>query len=179
MSNAPQYYSPSGEPSSFRPIGAVEEGEAVARPSRIEEEVSSVDSNEVDSMLRSLMSDGESTTLEAGEDEDPPDIILEEDGEDVLADLYMPPNEVGSAASVQSNSDWIEICMENRFLTKGSIYFAFPDGYELVLPAAGSRITNCPSTHIAIYVHMLDFGFRFPLDPFIVKVFQAWSICVS
>lgn len=49
----------------------------------------SVDSNRVDSVLRALMDDGESTTLEADVDEDPPKIILEEDDE-ALADLYMP-----------------------------------------------------------------------------------------
>lgn len=26
---------------------------------------------------------------------------------------------------------------------------------------------------------MLDFGLRFPLDPFIVKIFKAWNICLS
>lgn len=33
--------------------------------------------------------------------------------------------------------------------------------------------------HVAIYAHMLDFGLRFPLDPFIVKIFRAWTICLS
>lgn len=26
---------------------------------------------------------------------------------------------------------------------------------------------------------MLDFGLRFPLDPFVVKIFQAWNNCLA
>lgn len=26
---------------------------------------------------------------------------------------------------------------------------------------------------------MLDFDLRFPLDPFIVKIFRAWNICLA
>lgn len=91
----------------------------------------------------------------------------------------MPPNEAGSAPSVQVDSEWLEICVENRYCVKGPEYFAFLDGHDLVLPAVGSRVTDCPAGHVAIYAHMLDFGLRFPLDPFIVKIFQAWNICLS
>lgn len=65
-----------------------------------------------------------------------------------------------------------------RFLTKGPIYFAFPYEYKLVLPAEEDRITDWPPRHVAIYAHMLEFGLRFPLDPFIVKIFQPWNICL-
>lgn len=130
--------------------------------------MSFIDSNEVDSVVRSRMSDGESTTLKPEEDEEPPEVILEEDDEVSLADLYMPPNEAGSAASVQVDLDWMEICKENRLCMKGLKYYAFPDGYELVLSVVGSRVTDCPAGHVAIYAHTLDIGLYFPLDPFIV-----------
>lgn len=121
-------------------------------------------------MVRALIFDGESTTLEADEDEDLPEITSEED-DDALADLYMPPNEDGSMAYIQVDADWMEICRENKFLINGPVYFAFLEEYELVLPAVRSRITGCPPGHVAIYAYMLDFGLRFPLDSFIVKVF--------
>ena len=91
----------------------------------------------------------------------------------------MPPSEAGSAATVQIDGDWAAICLDNKFLTKGPQYFAFPDDYKLVLPASGSRVTDCLAGHVAIYAHMHDFGLRFPLDPFFVKVFQAWNICLT
>lgn len=73
----------------------------------------------------------------------------------------------------------VEISMENIFRIKGPKYFSFPDEYELVLLAVGSRVTDCPLGHVAIYAHMLDFGLRLPLHPFILKIFQAWNICLS
>lgn len=94
---SPQLF-PLGEALSSRLVG-VAEHEAIAGPSRRPDEVSSVDSDEVDSVVRALESDGESTSLEAEEDEDPPEVISEED-EIGLVDLYMPPSEAGSAASV-------------------------------------------------------------------------------
>lgn len=73
----------------------------------------------------------------------------------------------------------VEISMENIFRIKGPKYFSFPDEYELVLPAVGSRVIDCPLGRVAIYAHMLDFGLRLPLHPFILKIFQAWNICLS
>ena len=142
---------PPGETSSSRPAGVAVEDEAILGPSRVQEEVSSVDSNELDSVVRSLSSDGISITLEGDEDEDPPEIIPDDSDEEALAELYMPPNEVGSAASVAVDMGWIGIYLENQFCNKGPIYFAFPDGYKLVLPAEGGRITDCPPGHVAIY----------------------------
>lgn len=91
----------------------------------------------------------------------------------------MPPNEAGSAAFIVFDMGWVGICVENRFLTKGAIYFAFPDDYRLVMPAEGDKIIDCPPGHVAIYAHMLDFGLRFPLDPFIIKIFRAWNIYLA
>lgn len=125
------------------------------------------------------MSDGESTTIEAEEDEYPLKIIPEEDDEDALADLYMLPNEAASAASIQVNDGWVKVCQENRFCIKGPVYFAFPTNYELVLTATSSRVTDFPAGHVAIYTHMLDFGLCFSLDLFIVKIFEAWNICLA
>lgn len=48
-----------------------------------------------------------------------------------------------------------------------------------MLPASESRVTECLAGHVAIYAHLLDFGLRFPLDPFFVEVFQAWNICLA
>lgn len=48
-----------------------------------------------------------------------------------------------------------------------------------MLPAVGSRVTDCLAGYVAIYAHMVDFGLRFFLDRFIVKIFWAWDICLS
>ena len=82
---------PPGEPSSSRPVRVVERGETSVRPTSNEVVVSSVDSDEVDSVVRALEeSDEESTTIEPEEDEDredPPEVIPKELDEDGLADL--------------------------------------------------------------------------------------------
>ena len=122
LAERPPLLFPPGEPSSSSQAWAPEESERALGPSRVEDKVSSVDSDEVDSVVRALMSDGESTTLEADEDEDPHEIIPEEDDEDALADLYMPPNEADSAASVEVDADWMKICRENRCCIKGPIH---------------------------------------------------------
>lgn len=101
-------------------------------------------------MIRALMLDGKSTTIEAEEDEDPPEVIPEDD-DDTLDDLHMPPNEADNTTSVQVDSDWIEICLENIFCTKGSKFFAFRAGYDLVLSVVGSWVTDCAAGHFAIY----------------------------
>lgn len=71
--------------------------------------MSSIDPDEVDSVVYALISDVESTTIEAEVDEDPPEVIPEEDDDDALDDMYLPPSEVGRAASIQVNSEWLEI----------------------------------------------------------------------
>lgn len=91
-------------------------GEAIAELSRCPVEVSSMDSDEVENVVRALESDIESTTIEAEEDEDPPEVIPEEEDEVGLADLYMPP---GSVASVKVDDGWATVCRENKFLVKG------------------------------------------------------------
>lgn len=141
--------------------------------------MSSVDSNEVDSVVRALVSNRESTTLEAEENEYPPEVIAQEDDEDSLANLYRPPNEEDSGASVKVDSEWLDICVENKFCVKGPEYFAFSDWYELVLPAVRSRVTDGLAGHVSIYVQMLDLRLSFPLDPFIFEIFQAWNIFLS
>lgn len=102
-------------------------------------------------------------TLEADNDEDSPEVIREEDDE-TLDNLYMSPSEVGSAAFVQVDSSWRETCIKHKFCIKATKAFAFSDGYELLLSFVGSRVTDYPIGHVAVYTHMLDFGLRFPLD---------------
>lgn len=73
-----------GEPSSPRLARQLDRGvlsKMVGKEILEEDDVMSVDSAEVDSVLRDLMSDHESTTLEADEDEGPPEVIPEDDDE--------------------------------------------------------------------------------------------------
>nr|XP_021851966.1 uncharacterized protein LOC110791524 [Spinacia oleracea] len=58
-------------------------------------------------------------------------------------------------------------------------YLKLPKGYRLVIAAEGSVILDCPPDHIGVYAHHLDFGLRFPLHPFIEKVFRAWNVCLA
>lgn len=178
-------HSPELFPAGSSPVrrSTFEVGETSHRPVPREIPASPVHSDAVESVEKYVAgTDEESTTLEAESDsdqEDPPEIIPEDSDEDALAELYMPPSDEGCAGSVQLDIGWAKTCRQSKFLIKGPQYFAFPDDYTLVLPAEGSRVTDCPSGHVAIYAHMLDFGLRFPLDPFFVKVFKAWNICLA
>lgn len=138
--------------------------------------MSSANPDKLDCVVRALISDRESTTIKANEDEDPFEVIPEDDDDNSLAAMYVPPNEASSVTSVQVDLDWLQIYAENRFCIKGPKFFAFPEGYELLFPADESRVKHCPTGNVAIYAHMLDFDLRLPLDPFIVKIFQAWNI---
>lgn len=90
-----------------------EEGEAVAGPSKVQEELPFVDSDEVESVVPSLLSDGESVALEVDEDEDPLEFNLVVFDEEALVECYMPHNEAGCAASVAINMGWVCTCLEN------------------------------------------------------------------
>lgn len=140
---------PPSEASSSRPVGVATEGEAIAGPFQRLGKASSVNSDEVASVVRSFLSDEESGTLEADDDKDPPEIIIDDSDEEALEEPYMPPHEVGSAASVVLDMGWVGICIENRFLTKGPAYFAFPNDYRLMMRVEGDKITDCPPRHVA------------------------------
>lgn len=47
-----------------------------------------------------------------------------------------------------------------------------------MLPAKKSRVTDYPVGHVPVYAHILDFGLRFPIDPFIAKIIKPWNICL-
>lgn len=95
-----------------------------------------------------------------------------------MNDLYMPPCAVGSRAFVQIDPSWRRT-LSNKLYSRGAEAFAFLDGYELVMPSERSQVTNCSIGHVAVYMHMIDFGLRFPLDPFIVQVVKAQNIGLS
>lgn len=92
---------PNNGPPSPKPIKILEIGETSTRPVPKEVVVSSIDSDDVDSIVWALEeSNDESTTIEASDDEDredPPEVIPEESDEDGLAELYMLPSEAGCA----------------------------------------------------------------------------------
>lgn len=168
-----------GEPSSSKATRVLEDGAPTPQSSDdMEDDVSSVDSKEVDIVLCDMMSDVESTYLETNDDEDLPKVIPEDDDE-TLDDLYMPPYEADSPSFVQIDLIWRKTALGNMFCSTGAKAFAFPDGYELLMPSEGCRVTDCHPGHVAVYRHMLDFGLGFPLDPFIVKIFKVCNICLS
>ena len=158
---SPQLFPP-GEASSSRLVGISTEGEARAGPSRVLGDASPINSDDVESVVCSLLSDEEPVTLEEEEDEDIPTDYDKE----ALAEWYMPPKEAGSGAAVEIDDARASICNENKFLVKGLIDFAYPDDYQLVLPAEGDKITNCPPVHVAIYAHSATFPPSFSLGPF-------------
>ena len=57
--------------------------------------------------------------------------------------------------------------------------YALPSDYKLVFAAEGSRVIDCPAGHIAVYAHHFEFGLRFPLDPVLVKILKAFSVCLA
>lgn len=147
---------PPGETSSSRLVGVLEEdaptrhSDEMVEGDGMEDDVSFVDADDVDSDLRDMMSDEKLTTFEAGDDEYPLEVILEDDDE-TLDDLYMPPCEAGSLAYVQIDPSWRRMCLSNKFCSRGAEAFAFQEGYELVMPSEGSRVTECLIGHVAVY----------------------------
>lgn len=55
------------------------------------------------------MSDDKSTTLEADEDEYPPEVIPKDDDE-ALDELYMPPCDKDNPSYVQIDTNWRRTC---------------------------------------------------------------------
>lgn len=106
LPNAPPQLFLPGATSSSRPADIYVEGEARAGTARAQGEVSPVNSDDVESVVCSLLSDEESDTLEVEEDED----ILSHSDKEALAEWYMPPNEVGSDAAVAIDDAWASIC---------------------------------------------------------------------
>ena len=38
---------------------------------------------------------------------------------------------------------------------------------------------ECPPGHVAVYNHYFEFGLRFPLDSFLLKILNAFNVCLS
>lgn len=58
-------------------------------------------------------------------------------------------------------------------------YLRLPSGYQLVVPKEKSVILDCPPGHIGVYAHHFDFGIRFPLHPYLMKILRAWNVCLA
>lgn len=77
------------------------------------------------------------------------------------------------------DSSWRKDAKKLNLASVGQKFYGFGEGYELVLPANGAKISTPPDGHIVVFVSQLDLGLRFPLDPTLEKVFHAFNICIS
>lgn len=56
----------------------------------------------------------------------------------------------------------------------------YAQGYWCELPhQPNARVTRSPLGFIAFYTHHLDYGLRFPLDPFVTRVLQEYNISLA
>lgn len=74
---------------------------------------------------------------------------------------------------------WRAAVLELDYCKVAKDLYALPPEYNLVIPAEGSRVIDCPRGHIAVYAHHFEYGLRFPLDLVLAKILQAFNICLA
>lgn len=79
----------------------------------------------------------------------------------------------------EMNTEWLDRAARFDYAGWGNDFFAMSEGYSLVLPESSDRITHPPPRHVGVYVHHLDYGLCFPLDPTLVKILKAFNICLA
>lgn len=77
------------------------------------------------------------------------------------------------------DSSWLKDAERLGLAAVGQKFYGFGEGYELVLPANGAKLSAPPAGHIAVFASQLDLGLRFPLDPTLEKLLRAFNICIS
>uniref|UniRef100_A0A803MHT3 Uncharacterized protein n=1 Tax=Chenopodium quinoa TaxID=63459 RepID=A0A803MHT3_CHEQI len=100
----------------------------------------------------------------------------ETDEADFRQPLILPSNSKVAEATV--SKVWLKLAKEKEYCRKAKIFYGLPDGYELILPPPSATVLDCPDGHIAVYAKHFEFGLRFPLHPFIAKIFKAWNVCL-
>ena len=126
------------------------------------------------------------------DDDDPADIIVAEvladeakeqpyftdDATDVHRKEELPPLET-LPRTTKILTTWRELIIKKNHVVHGGDFLGLPAEYKLVVPAEGATIFYCPPGHIAVYAKHFDFGLRFPLHPFVEKIFRAWNVCLA
>uniref|UniRef100_A0A803LHK5 Uncharacterized protein n=1 Tax=Chenopodium quinoa TaxID=63459 RepID=A0A803LHK5_CHEQI len=100
----------------------------------------------------------------------------ETDEVDYRQPLILPSNSKVVEASV--SKVWLKLAEEKEYCRKAKRFYCLPEGYELTLPPPSATVLDCPDGHIAIYAKHFEFGLRFPLHPFVAKIFKAWNVCL-
>uniref|UniRef100_A0A803MZ13 Uncharacterized protein n=1 Tax=Chenopodium quinoa TaxID=63459 RepID=A0A803MZ13_CHEQI len=100
----------------------------------------------------------------------------ETDEVDFRQPLILPYNSKVAEASV--SKVWLKLAEEKEYCRKAKRFYGLSDGYKLILPPPSATVLDCPDGHIAIYAKHFEFGLRFPLHPFIAKIFKAWNVCL-
>uniref|UniRef100_A0A803L500 Uncharacterized protein n=1 Tax=Chenopodium quinoa TaxID=63459 RepID=A0A803L500_CHEQI len=100
----------------------------------------------------------------------------ETDEADFRQPLILPSNSKVAEASV--SKVWLKLAEEKEYCRKAKRFYGLSDRYELILPPPSATVLDCPDGHIAVYAKHFEFGLRFPLHPFIAKIFKAWNVCL-
>ena len=74
--------------------------------------------------------------------------------------------------------NWREYALHLNYCRAEDLY-DFSTAYKLVIAIEGSKVTDCPTKHMAIYAHHLEFGLRFPLNLVLVKILKAFNVCLA
>uniref|UniRef100_A0A803MY36 Uncharacterized protein n=1 Tax=Chenopodium quinoa TaxID=63459 RepID=A0A803MY36_CHEQI len=84
----------------------------------------------------------------------------------------------GKVAGAKINEKFRQTALEKYYCQRAKRFYKLPDGFDLCVPPSGSSVLDCPDGHFAIYLKHFDFGLRFPLHPFVVKILKAWNVCL-
>ena len=107
-----------------------------------------------------------------------PEPIL--DWDDVLhSGIWLPIDYSSGPKNTVICKNWRAVALELKYCEVAKELYGFPPEYNLVIPAEGSKVVDCPAGHVAVYAHHLEFGLRFPLDLVLVKILQAFNVCLA
>uniref|UniRef100_A0A803LGI3 Uncharacterized protein n=1 Tax=Chenopodium quinoa TaxID=63459 RepID=A0A803LGI3_CHEQI len=97
-------------------------------------------------------------------------------------DIYRQPLQLSDATKVvkvKVDPVWLKTASEKNYCNVGRRFYRLPDDYALTLPKSGDTVIDCPEGHIVVYAKHFEFGLRFPLHPFVEKIFKAWNVCIA
>ena len=102
------------------------------------------------------------------------------DRDDVLhSGIWLPLDYSSGPKNTVICKGWRATALEPDYCGVAKELYALPSEYNLVIPAEGSKVIDCPEGHIVVYAYHFEFGLRFPLDLVMVKILKAFDVCLA
>ena len=93
--------------------------------------------------------------------------------------LWLPEDATTSPLTKEIDGLWRQDALDLAYPRVARNLYHMPYEYRLVVPSEGSIITECPPGYVAVYTHHFEFGLHFPLDSFLVKILNAFNVCLA